>query len=156
MMWDRLFGTGNTAKETIYVFLDVDGVLNTEADWRVPFSLNKSCLARFELWCKRQQTKKLQVVLSSTWKNGYSRFGACSVPVQRLVDYLNNMGIEVVGRTMTCEDEDRAAEITEYIVRHNLNPHDCIVLDDDRSIFKSTLPEGVQFPPINCKRGIEL
>lgn len=137
-----------------YIFLDVDGVLNTEADWRMPYTLNRHCLESFRAWCRHQNAKEIKVVLSSTWKNGFSLFGDCSVPVQRLVDYLASIGIEIVGRTITREDGDRAAEITEYIVRHGLNPKDCIVLDDDRSIFKSSLPVGVAFYEINSKKGI--
>lgn len=155
-IFSNLFSKPQVSEKTIYVFLDVDGVLNTEADWRAPYTLNRHCLESFKVWCRHQNAKEIKVVLSSTWKNGFSLLGDCSVPVQRLVDYLAGIGIEIVGRTITCEDEDRAAEITEYIIRHNLNPHDCIVLDDDRSIFRSSMPEDVQFPKINSKIGIEL
>lgn len=29
-----------------YIFLDIDGVLNTENDWKRPFPLNKKCIKR--------------------------------------------------------------------------------------------------------------
>ena len=31
----------------MFIFLDIDGVLNKESDWSKPFSLNSDCIRRF-------------------------------------------------------------------------------------------------------------
>ena len=31
----------------MFYFLDVDGVLNRESDWRIPFTVNEECLKNF-------------------------------------------------------------------------------------------------------------
>lgn len=42
-----LFGKPKT-KLPLTVFLDVDGVLNRESDWRTAFALNEECVAAFK------------------------------------------------------------------------------------------------------------
>lgn len=57
----------------MYYFLDVDGVLNKERDWRKPFTVNSVCVNNLKkLLCTDKDT---HVVLSSTWRQGGSNTG---------------------------------------------------------------------------------
>ena len=62
--------------ETMYYFLDVDGVLNKESDWRIPFSINEDCLNNFATLIKAD--KDPHIILSSTWRVGYTNTGVVS------------------------------------------------------------------------------
>lgn len=60
----------------MYIFLDVDGVLNKESDWKNPFSINNSCLFQFASLMK--MINEPHIILSSTWRAGYTNTGAMS------------------------------------------------------------------------------
>ena len=68
----------------MYIFLDVDGVLNTETDWaRKVYSLNKSCVDAF---CRLVKSiPNPRIVLSSTWRNGLARDGSTAVHIDDLM-----------------------------------------------------------------------
>ena len=51
-----------------YIFLDIDGVLNKESDWRKMFTVNADCINEF---CDFYNSVGGRVILISTWKNGY-------------------------------------------------------------------------------------
>ena len=71
----------------MYVFLDVDGVLNTEADWaRKVYSLDSKCEDSF---CKLLNSlHEPKVVLSSTWRNEIARDGTTAVHIDDLIKAL--------------------------------------------------------------------
>lgn len=50
----------------MFIFLDIDGVLNKESDWSKPFSLNRDCIRRF---CEKY--REARIILISSWKNGF-------------------------------------------------------------------------------------
>ena len=41
----------------MFIFLDIDGVLNKESDWSKPFSLNSDCIRRF---CEKYRTDMMR------------------------------------------------------------------------------------------------
>lgn len=128
----------------MFVFLDIDGVLNTEADWKRLYTLNPKCVKAF---VKRYKGSK--VVLTSSWKSGYSPlFSNCSAPIQDLISALKDGGISVVGRI---EDGPRGTMIAKYVKEHNLKPDNYVILDDDRSEF-DRCPENLIL--INSKTGL--
>ena len=53
------------------IFLDIDGVLNTKASWKNPFSLDKSCI-RFFCDFVNSCNKNPKIILTSSWKTGFS------------------------------------------------------------------------------------
>ena len=66
-----MFQKRKKIKEPLTVFIDVDGVLNKEADWRTPFSLNDSCISAFnDLWKELSKYYIPRLVLVSTWRSG--------------------------------------------------------------------------------------
>ena len=123
----------------MYIFLDVDGVLNTEADWsRKVYSLDSRCVASF---CKLlNELHDPKIVLSSTWRNGIARDGATAVHIDDLINSLAPAGIKSLDKTGIAPDGSRTKEIEHYLRRHSQD--DYIILDDDLSLFdqKSKTP----------------
>lgn len=50
----------------MFIFLDIDGVLNKESDWSKQFSLSSDCIRRF---CEKY--REARIILISSWKNGF-------------------------------------------------------------------------------------
>ncbi len=116
----------------MYIFLDVDGVLNTAADWgKKLYSLNPKCVKTFcSLLGKIPDPK---IVLSSTWRNGIARDGSTAVHIGDLISALAPVGIKKLDKTGVSPDGSRTREIEHYLRRH---PDDnYIILDDDPSLF---------------------
>ncbi len=116
----------------MYIFLDVDGVLNTEADWaRKVYSLDPRCVASF---CKMlNMLNDPKIVLSSTWRNGIARDGATSVHIDDLLEALAPAGIKSLDKTGVAPDGSRTKEIKHYLRRHPED--DYVILDDDPDLF---------------------
>ena len=116
----------------MYIFLDVDGVLNTEADWtRKVYSLNPHCVASF---CKLiNNLHEPKVVLSSTWRNGIARDGTTAVHIDDLINSLAPAGIKSLDKTGIAPDGSRTKEIEYYLRRHSEDSY--IILDDDPELF---------------------
>ncbi len=116
----------------MYVFLDVDGVLNTEEDWkRRAYSLNDDCVAAFcrLLSCLHEP----KVVLSSTWRNGIARDGTTAIHIDELIKALEPAGINSLDKTGVSPDGSRTKKIDHYLTRHPKDRY--IILDDDPQLF---------------------
>ena len=116
----------------MYIFLDVDGVLNTEADWaRKVYSLDSKCVESF---CKLLNSlNDPKVVLSSTWRNGIARDGTTTVHIDDLIKVLEPAGIKSLDKTGVASDGSRTREIEHYLRRHLTDEY--IILDDDPKLF---------------------
>ncbi len=116
----------------MYIFLDVDGVLNTEADWaRKVYSLDSRCVASF---CKLLNVvNNPRIVLSSTWRNGIARDGSTAVHINDLIEALAPAGIISLDKTGVAQDGSRTKEIDHYLRRHPKD--DYVILDDDPNLF---------------------
>lgn len=153
-LWLGLWWCMREKQEKIdYIFLDVDGVLNTKNQWKRMFTLDGNCIKRFSDYAKAVSQGTPKVILTSTWKNGYSNDGKHSEPVMRLINSLRKHGVRVAGRTGSDPSGDRAREINDYIEKNQL--HDCrmLVVDDDASIFRSELKENVRFVGCDSRMG---
>ncbi len=134
------------------IFLDVDGVLNREADWARPWTLNRSCMVEFGKYLRRLQEKaEVRIFLSSSWRKGFSTYERCSPQVEDLKRALAPYGVRIYGKTE--EGADRGQEIGRFIKMHHLNPASCIVIDDDKSLFEAPLPAGCKTIWINAVKG---
>lgn len=116
----------------MYIFLDVDGVLNKQSDWARPFSLNKECCHWFNSLLR--ELPNVEIVLSSTWRNGIARDGSRAAHIEDLMEKLKEAGISTIDRTATSPDGLRNKEIDYYLRRHPIGPY--IILDDEESIFE--------------------
>ncbi len=85
-------------RRAMYIFLDIDGILNTEADWaRKVYSLNPACVKAF---CGLlDNIPDPMIVLSSTWRNGIARDGTTVVHIQDLLQAIASSGITELDRT---------------------------------------------------------
>ncbi len=117
----------------MYIFLDVDGVLNTEADWaRKVYSLDPKCVDSF---CRLLNSlDEPKVVLSSTWRNGIARDGTTAVHIDDLIKALEPAGIKSFDKTGIAPDGSRTKEIEHYLRRHSEDSY--IILDDDPELFE--------------------
>ena len=118
----------------MYYFLDMDGVLNRESDWRKPFTVNPACLDSFRtlLRCDRNPV----IVLSSTWRTNLDAV----TPYFRVDDITPN----------TAGRKTRQEEIEFYIRRKGIK--DYLIIDDDRTLFSN--PENLRIYFTNHKTGL--
>ncbi len=118
----------------VFIFLDVDGVLNCKADWNNKFFLRESCLSAFGECVRRLERQyDVRVVLSSTWRAGKSVTGDTdAVQYQNLCEKLLLYGVKIHATTPV-SDKGRQAEIEYYIKRNNVENY--IVIDDDPELF---------------------
>lgn len=124
------------------VFLDIDGVLN---QCQPNCYIDNKCFAVLVKICKDTNSN---VVLSSSWRVGFTLFGTCSPHIQKLVDMLAKHNISIVGRTP--KRGDRGIEVKEYIRTHNISRY--VVLDDDKEEFKDVVPNNLYI--VNHKTGL--
>ena len=97
----------------IFIFLDIDGVLNTSAQWKRMYQLDNGCIARFNEYIRAFSTKgSVRIILTSSWKNGFDPAGHHTPQIQALIAKLN---VPILGKTENRADGDRAAEINDYI-----------------------------------------
>ena len=123
----------------IFLFLDIDGVLNTSAQWKRMYSLNDDCIARFADYVHSLPSEEAKIILTSSWKNGFDPAGRHSPQIRELIEKLAAHGLSILGKTENDASEDRAKEINDYIRKHHLEQQTCIVIDDDTNIFHSEL-----------------
>lgn len=116
------------------IFLDVDGVLNKESDWRKPFALDMSCVKALSELTSRL---KASVVLTSTWRAGASSDGNNSPQYDHLISTLSDNGITVSGNTPVTVNKTREEEIDYYIRRNQVTEY--LVIDDDPQLFNGGL-----------------
>lgn len=117
----------------MYIFLDVDGVLNTKGDWRRrAYSLNTKCVEEFCNFLKKLDNPK--IVLSSTWRKGIAGDGTTAAHMEELMQALSRVGITEIDRTAEAPDGSRSKEINHYLRRHPVEPY--IILDDDPELFE--------------------
>lgn len=116
----------------MYVFLDVDGVLNTEKGWEKRiYSLDPCCVAAFCRLIRGVANPK--IVLSSSWRNGISRDGTTAVHIDDLINALSPVGIRELDKTGVSPDGSRTKEIKHFLKWHPED--DYIILDDDPTLF---------------------
>ena len=123
----------------IFLFLDIDGVLNTSAQWKRMYSLNDDCIARFADYVHSLPSEEAKIILTSSWKNGFDPAGCHSPQIRELIEKLAVHGLSILGKTENDASEDRAKEINDYIRKHHLEQQTCLVIDDDPNIFHSKL-----------------
>lgn len=113
--------------EDAVVFLDIDGVLNTKESWKTPFQLNDECVRNF-CGCINGAKRNVRIVLTSSWKNGFSSVPEYETPqLKELRRKLGDFGVVISGRTKDLSN--RMAEIDDYIRSHELCAY--AVIDDD-------------------------
>lgn len=116
------------------LFLDFDGVLNSEASFRMEIrrknnnvSNTLSSVACSNLQFILEQAKDVKLVISSTWRKLHT--------MVELQNILNSYGVEaarVIGKTPLTMSGDRSHEIKLWL-EENTNVTQYVILDDDYS-----------------------
>lgn len=132
----------------MHIFLDIDGVLNCKSDWRNPYTINPKCLDTFVKLIK--QLEDVKIILTSTWRVGFSLTGNHSGQIKSLMSNLAANGITISGYTPVT-DKGRQAEIEYYIRRNNVREY--IVLDDDETLFSN--PEKINLYLTDYRTGLQ-
>ena len=74
----------------MFIFLDIDGVLNKESDWSKPFSLSSDCIRRF---CEKYREARIILIKEHPSIREYvvvdddiKEYSSKDIPHLRLVD----------------------------------------------------------------------
>lgn len=120
----------------LYVFFDVDGVLNKESDWKNKFYTDASCVKVFgELYRKLEKKYgEVRNVIISTWRAGISKSGTDAEQINGLRTSLAQVGIKIYATTPVT-DKGRQAEVEYFIRRNQVSKY--IIIDDDLSLFEN-------------------
>ena len=116
-------------KEPMYVFFDIDGVLNKESMWVNNYSLDEDMVRRF---CTLCQILKAYPVIMSSWRSGfdYALSKGNSEPIRRLEEMMIQHGYKILGKTENLRGRKRESEIGRYRSLHN-EKFEYLILDDD-------------------------
>lgn len=125
------------------IFLDFDGVLNSEASFRLEqrrktlhVSDTLSDIACSNLQYILEQDSSVRIVISSTWRKLHTLEELKSFLQARLVD-----GSKVIGKTPAVLSCDRAHEINLWL-GDNPGVTKFVVIDDDLDVLAITDPRG--------------
>lgn len=116
----------------MFIFLDIDGVLNTKSQWTTMYSLNTECIKHFAEFCKKIDGT---IILTSTWRHG---FVATNSPenapqIKRLEELLKAYDLSIADKTPVLKGRSRDKEIERYLYFHPSSSY--VILDDDKNEF---------------------
>jgi len=132
-----------------YIFLDLDGVINTSVSWKVKlYSIKESCLAALADVVENTGAK---IVLTSSWKTVFSTVSIsdCSPQIKELIRRLNNYGIKIYDKTPI--RENRYDEIEAYLRRNFADGY--VIIDDDKDLFPT---ETKNLYIVNAETGLTM
>ena len=120
-----------------YIFFDVDGVLNSESDWKKSkFSINKNCMENFSSFINilKKRDKTPHLVICSTWRQGMNNFNDKAENSKSLIDEIfSRYNLKIEDATPITANKSRQDEIEWYIKKHNITSY--IVIDDDPKLY---------------------
>ena len=114
------------------IFLDIDGVLNTQSQWKRMYSLDNECIKHFAGLVNKTGAS---VVLTSSWRSGFvSSMSDENTPqIKDLENRLLSYGVSISGKTPVLAGRSRDKEIERFLY---FNPCErFIILDDDKGEF---------------------
>lgn len=133
--------------QNMFLFLDVDGVLNKSSDWAVPYTLNPDCLSIFKECFGGMDIK---IILVTSWRKGFISPGnpGNTPQIKKLEQVMSAMGVRVCG-TVSHTEPDRLKSIQDFLEAH---PGKYIILDDDLREYDGKHPTGLYL--VNNKTGL--
>lgn len=118
----------------MYIFLDIDGVLNTKTSWRIPYQLNEFCFKALAQLCYELDGK---LILTSTWRYGYDPAGKQNTPqMTKFLKLCKQYNIRFLG--VTPKGSNRNQEIEDIIRKHDISNDNYLIIDDDNTLFIPT------------------
>ena len=133
---------------TAYIFFDIDGVLNTEDDWRKSkFSINRMCLNNFIdfiNYLTDAYGQRPRLIICSTWRRNMNHTGEKNSSAKSLVEEIfSQHGLTIDGSTPV-SSKTRQAEIEYFIRRNDVKSY--IVIGDDPSLFPNPKDINLYIP----------
>ena len=114
----------------MYLFLDIDGVLNQLQPWHI----DTSCVECLKILVNKLSTK---IVLTSSWRLGFTHnINYCSPQIQKLIKVFNDFSIEIYSKTPSVNENNRSLEIYNFLESHKND--DYLILDDDKTLFSNS------------------
>ena len=116
-------------KNILYVFLDVDGVLNNTSAFKLNkktiFVLSHENMVAYQyLIDKLRERYEIMVILSSTWRT-------CQTGMNKLAKYSKKYnGLKLYDKTPNSHIR-RCEEIENYCNNRNISLEDILIIDDD-------------------------
>ena len=121
----------------MYLFLDIDGVLNIKEKhpWthNEPPAFDKQCLIELESVLRLHAAKMIKVVISSTWRQVYSFEKIRSLFSPDVQDMIVGVTPDTYGRI---EDYERQNEVIRYLNFSGNKDFDWVAIDDDQYHYK--------------------
>lgn len=78
----------------MYIFLDIDGVLNTTSDWKELYILNKKNIQAFATFVKKYNNVK--IILTSSWRTGWNKnIELCTPQIKKLMFLFNEYNLTI-------------------------------------------------------------
>ncbi len=116
----------------MYIFFDIDGVLNTSSQWQKLFSLNEECIKNF---CEMVKQTGGEPVMVSSWRTGFiaTRHEDNEEPVRRLETLFAQYGVEIKDKTPKLIGRPREKEIERFLYYHPAKEY--VIIDDDRAEY---------------------
>lgn len=119
----------------MFIFLDIDGVLNKRSQWRIhSYPLDSGCIEDF---CNFANHIGGKIILTSSWRKGFvcSHSSSNSRQIQELEKELDRYNIRISGK-VSDNISDRTDAINQFLNNH---PDRYIIIDDDKNEFNKLL-----------------
>ena len=116
----------------MYIFLDIDGVLNSKKQWITNYALDDECIKNF---CAFVRDVNGKIILASSWRKGWAgRNNPGNLPqINNLEKKLAKEGCGIYGKTESLPGNNRDKEILQYLEKYPNEQY--IIVDDDISEF---------------------
>lgn len=120
----------------MYIFLDIDGVLNKREQWGRMYSLDKECIKNFCLFIKQINDENVSIILTSSWRSGFvtTKNNRNSPQIKQLEKMLGEYGVSIRSKTPKIKGKKRDKEIEKFLSFVN-STDKFIVIDDDKNEF---------------------
>lgn len=132
----------------MFLFLDIDGVLNTKNDWKSGknFHLSSLLLDNLSLALKNTSAK---IILISSWRKGFIARGHHnnSENIKELENALEIRGLCIRG-IVSPDENNREKAIKEFLKKF---PEDYLILDDDINEYQNPMKHLYL---VDCRTGL--
>ncbi|MCM1082303.1 MAG: HAD domain-containing protein [Clostridium sp.] len=119
----------------MYVFLDIDGVLNKKEQWSRLYYLDRECIKQFCTFINEIRKYYVYIILTSSWRNGFiSTKNKNNTPqIKQLEQMLGEYGVSIRGKVPIIKNGKRDDEIKEFMNLHSVE--NFIIIDDDKNEY---------------------
>ncbi len=120
----------------MYIFLDIDGVLNCKKQWSKNYALDDSCIEHF---CEFASATGGKIILATSWRKAWAGRNNPSNPphIKQLEAKLGRHGCKIYGKTISVDGRRRDEEIKAFLEAHPGEHY--IIIDDDSSEYSGQI-----------------